>query len=241
MAGKTPNYIPRPDGACIAWALQFADACDAEQAKLGLIPKQVTDIKNAVNAFGSALNAQTAAQHAAESARQSKVAERAALEQLVRPFVRMFQSNPNVTDAIRAELGITVPGTPTLRVGIPTTAPRVTVDLPARLTHALRLVDESTPTRTGKPRGAMGAEIWLKLVDGGSGQSAVGSGPNSDPLLTAHSPLTFRFLSLTTKPTVRATFKPADGGKLAVYMTRWVNSRGEPGPWSEMAQATVAA
>ena len=78
-------------------------------------------------------------------------------------------------------------------------------------------------------------------MEGGSGEWAVGNGPSSQPPPTSYDPLTFRFLALTTKPTARATFRPADGGKRAVYMTRWVNARGEPGPWSEVCSATVAA
>jgi len=52
---------------------------------------------------------------------------------------------------------------------------------------------------------------------------------------------------MTTKPTFRADFKPGEGGKTAVYMARpprricdWINTRGEKGPWSEIATATVA-
>ena len=51
----------------------------------------------------------------------------------------------------------------------------------------------------------------------------------------------FSFLTMTTRPTLRAEFKPGDGGKTAVYMARWVSTRGEKGPWSEVATATVAA
>jgi len=32
---------------------------------------------------------------------------------------------------------------------------------------------------------------------------------------------------------------PAEGGKLAHYLLRWVNSSGEPGPWSETVTATI--
>ncbi|MFN0136361.1 MAG: hypothetical protein ACKVS9_09635 [Phycisphaerae bacterium] len=43
------------------------------------------------------------------------------------------------------------------------------------------------------------------------------------------------------KPSFRAEFKAGEGRKIAVYMVRWVNTRGEKGPWSEVATATVAA
>ncbi len=57
----------------------------------------------------------------------------------------------------------------------------------------------------------------------------------------AGDPANFTFLTMTTKPSFRATFKPAKGGKTAIYMARWVNTRGEKGPWLELAMATVAA
>ncbi|MFN7558137.1 MAG: hypothetical protein ACK5RX_02050 [bacterium] len=46
---------------------------------------------------------------------------------------------------------------------------------------------------------------------------------------------------MTTKPSFRDEFKAGEGGKTAVYMARWVNTRGEKGPWSEITTATVAA
>lgn len=34
---------------------------------------------------------------------------------------------------------------------------------------------------------------------------------------------------MTTKPSFRAEFKPGEGGKTAVYMARWIDTRGEKG------------
>jgi len=87
----------------------------------------------------------------------------------------------------------------------------------------------------------LGAEVWLTLID--AGQPAP-----TDPSALA-------FLTMATKPSIRADFKPGDGGKTAVYMARpprhgesstrrifdWGNTRGEKGPWPEIATATVAA
>ncbi len=57
----------------------------------------------------------------------------------------------------------------------------------------------------------------------------------------ANDPAALTFLTMTTKPSFRAEFKSGEGGKTAVYMARWVNTRGEKGPWSEVTAATVAA
>ncbi len=46
---------------------------------------------------------------------------------------------------------------------------------------------------------------------------------------------------MTTPPTFRTEFKAGEGGKTAVCMARWINVRGEKGPWSEITTATVAA
>ena len=80
----------------------------------------------------------------------------------------------------------------------------------------------------------LGAEVWVKLVD------ADEPAP-TDPAPAIGDPKTLSFLTLTSRPTVRTEFKVIDGGKTAVYMLRWVNTRGEKGPWSEVAAATVAA
>ena len=41
--------------------------------------------------------------------------------------------------------------------------------------------------------------------------------------------------------TYLAEFAGADGGKNAHYMLRWINAKGEKGPWSETASGTISA
>ena len=49
------------------------------------------------------------------------------------------------------------------------------------------------------------------------------------------------FLAVDTRTPYVAAFDGADAGKTAHYMLRWVNSRGETGPWTETASATIGA
>ena len=107
------------------------------------------------------------ARAAAEAARQSKDAARRTLEAEARPITSFIQGFPKTTDADRATIGITVrdsSGTPT---PIPATRPQTLVQSRQRLTHTLRLSDESTPTRRARPEGVLGAEVWLTLIDAG--------------------------------------------------------------------------
>ena len=59
--------------------------------------------------------------------------------------------------------------------------------------------------------------------------------------VTQADPAALTFLTMTTRARFRAEFKAGEGGKAAAFMARWVNTRGEKGPWSEIAPATVAA
>jgi len=227
MARSGEHYIPRPDGDFAAWANHYYDAVEKWYSVQGFDPNELKALKEALSAWNAAFPAHVKAQAAAEGARQAKDAARAALEREVRPVTNFVQGYPKTTNADRAEMGITVRDTSPSPAPAPTSRPLALVESPARLTHQLRLVDESTPTRRARPAGVLGAEVWVKLVDADS------PAPTDPAALT--------FLTMTTKPSFRAEFKAGEGGKTAVYMARWVNTRGEKGPWSEITTATVAA
>ena len=227
MARSGEHYMPRPDGDFAAWANHYYDAVEKWWSVNGFDESELKPLKDALSAWSAAYPAHVAAQQRAEGARQAKDAARAALEKEVRPVTNFVQGYPKTTNADRAEMGITVRpprGTP---AQTPVTRPLALVESGQRLTHQLRLVDESTPTRRARPAGVLGAEVWVKLVDA------------DQPAPTDPAALTF--LTMTTRPSFRAEFKAGEGGKTAVYMARWVNTRGEKGPWSEVTTATVAA
>jgi hypothetical protein len=227
MPRTTSNYIPRPDGDFSAWVTNYYDAVKDWWVAQELKESDLLPLQQALLAWIAAYPAHVAAQQRAEGARQAKDAARAALEKEVRPVTNFVQGYPKTTNADRAEMGITVRDTSPSPAPAPSSRPLALVESGQRLTHQLRLVDESTPTRRARPAGVLGAEVWVKLVD------ADASAPTDPAALT--------FLTMTTKPSFRADFKAGEGGKTAVYMARWVNTRGEKGPWSEITTATVAA
>lgn len=81
----------------------------------------------------------------------------------------------------------------------------------------------------------------MKLAAPPTSDAPAGSAPNAPPGNPAHDPRSFTFLTMTTKPSFRAEFKADEGGQTAISMARWINTRGERGPWSEVTTATVAA
>ncbi|MCC6321177.1 MAG: hypothetical protein IT438_07050 [Phycisphaerales bacterium] len=124
--------------------------------------------------------------------------------------------------------------TPPTPAPTPTTRPQAIVSAGQRLTHTLRLTDESTPTRRARPRGVLGAEVWVKLIDANR--------PANSPIIASlGDPATFGFLTMATRPSVTAEYRAEGGGKTAVSKLRRVSPRGEKGSWSEVTAATVAA
>ncbi|MFO0081559.1 MAG: hypothetical protein ACK55O_02980, partial [Phycisphaerales bacterium] len=170
-----------------------------------------------------AFPAHVAAVNAAKAAKQTKDEARAAYVAAIRPLVRRLQASAVVSDAEKASLGITVAQAPT-PIGPPTTAPICTIECGNRLQQTLRFVDSATPTRKAKPPGALGVEIWNK----------VGTTPP-----TGEGDL--RFVAVDTNAPYVMNFDSADGGKTNYVWMRWVSPTGERGPWSEQAQATIAA
>lgn len=221
------DYIPRPDGTFSAWAEQYVSAVVEWWTAHGMDVAELAALKAALDDWNAAYPAHVAAQSAAEGARQAKDAARAALEQQVRPVTNFVQAWGGTTNADRAAIGISVRGGPALRAGSPTTAPVAVVDSTQRLTHQLRLVDESTPTRRARPRGVQRAEVFVALT------------PPGHPAPT--NPGDYRYTGSVTRGQTTLSFEPSKGGMQAHYLSRWVSTTGATGPWSETASATVAA
>ena len=219
-----PDYIPPADPAFDTWEANFVNYVLGNFATLGLVVGDVADVGTAHTAWTVAYPANSTAQTAAQAARQTKDDARAALESEIRSLTRRLQASPDVDDTERAAMGITVPDTVGTAAAVPATRPLVTVDTSQRLRHVIAFVDEATPTRKAKPAGVMGVELWVKI---------------GDPAPVDPSELTF--LSVDTRTPYVTNFDGADGNKVAHYMLRWESTRGETGPWSETASATIGA
>lgn len=227
MARTSPHYMPRPDADFAAWADQYNEAVHNYYQQQGLADPSLKPLEDALAAWNTAYPAHVAAQGAAESARQAKVAARAALESAVRPITNFIQSYPGTTNADRAEMGITVRDTSPSPAPAPTSRPLALVESGQRLTHQLRLVDESTPTRRARPAGVQRAEVFVALTTPGQPAPA--------------NPSAYRYVGSVTRGETTLTFESDKGGMQAHYLSRWVSTSGATGPWSDTASATVAA
>jgi len=217
------DYLPGPDADYQAWVTNFVTYANANLAALGLVAADMTPVTTAQTGWATAFPAHVAAANAARAAKQTKDEARAAYVAVIRPLVRRLQASALVSDAEKASLGITVAQQPG-PIGPPTTAPICSIECGNRLQQTLRFVDSATPTRKAKPAGTLGVEIWNK----------VGTTPP-----TGENDL--RFVAVDTNAPYVMNFPAEDGGKTNYVWMRWVSPTGERGPWSEQAQATIAA
>ncbi len=227
MPRGSTNYMPRPDGNFAAWANHYYNAVEKWWSINGLDESELTPLKQALSVWAAAFPAHVRAQAAAEGARQAKDAARAALEREVRPITNFVQSFPKTSNADRATIGITVRDTSPSPVAAPTSKPLIIIESAARYTHQLRLVDESTPTRRARPRGAERAEVFVAFT------------PTSTP--APAEPGAYRYVQSISDGAAVLSFEMERGGLQAHYVARWVTRRGAMGPWSETSSATIAA
>jgi hypothetical protein len=218
------DYIPAPDDEFDTYFReQFAPFAQGNIGALGLSGADATELTTVTNAWGYAWPAFNNAKAAFESATEDKDQKRADAEAVLRRLAQKVQNTPGVTDAQKASLGITIRKTTKTPVGVPTTVPVLTrTDTSTRAILRLFFADATTPETKAKPPGVQGCEIREQI----GGTAPVN--PNA-----------MAFLAIETRTPYRADFEAGDVGKTVYFAFRWLNTKGQPGPWSQIYNAVV--
>jgi len=218
------DYIPDSDADFLIWLTKFVNYLSNWTTQLHLTTAEVTPLTDFPDLFRDAITNADGAQANFRGAVAARETLRDTIEGAIRPLVGRLQGTASVTDEQRENMGITVRSTTRSRVAAPTTRPVVTIDTRQRLEHTVIFVDESTPNTKAKPAGVQGCEIYTK----------VGGAPPADPS-------ELKYLATDTRTPYVVDFDGAQAGQIAYYMTRWVSTRGETGPWSQTVSATITA
>ena len=218
-----PDYIPTSDADLNTFAAAMFTILDANEVSFGLVDGDAASLGTLRTAFNTLLGVHNNAQTAAKLATQNKNAKRAELVAEIRSMVKRIQANPNVTDAQRAQLGITIPDTTPTAVPAPSSRPVVSVMIDGGLKHTVKLTDEATPLSNAKPAGAIGAQIFVKY--------------GATPPVTVEDCV---LLGTASKASYEVTHTSDKAGQNAHYLARWVTRAGLTGPTSQLTSATVA-
>jgi hypothetical protein len=212
-----PNPLDGSDLQFDAAVTAFAAWLVTHFAEVGLTAPENTAIQTALTTWATKYAANGPAQTAATLAQFEKDSARGALAGLVRDPAK------KVTDqADRVAAGLNEYEERRGRVPVPTTRPILMVDTSQRLQHTIKFVDETSPHTPRKPDGVASIELWCCVA------ATPPAGPDD-----------CEYLGNDTKPPYLAVHEASEANKTCHYIGRWVNTRGEKGPWSETVSATV--
>lgn len=224
------TYIPSKDQELANWALNFSTLITANYAAYGLTTGQQSAFATLridfISKLATAINPSTRT----KPATAAKNAAKALMVANARTLANIIQNNPLVTNTQRQDLGLTVRDRFPTPIGPPTTKPIVTVQNSTSNALFLRFADELTPASRSLPPGAQGMQLFAKV-------GTVPSGVDDCAYVG-------QFNKNTSGPATRGIqvdFAPADVGKTAYLIARWISRRGLVGPVSNTVSHTVAA
>ena len=221
------TFLPSKDQDLNAWAANFDTKITATPTAYGLIAGDATAFHGLAQDFDARLAAAVNPATRTKVTIQQKEISRAALRAKARALARIVNAYPAITNAQRAELGLTVRDTIPTPIPAPATQPVVNIEGSGGGQSLLRLADETSPNRRAKPSGVFGALIYGKI------------GPATDPApVTVHDA---QFMGVATKTVHTVDLPSGSAGKTLWILAQWMNERGQPGPTSVVASAMIAA
>ncbi|MCA9083482.1 MAG: hypothetical protein KDA81_05480 [Planctomycetaceae bacterium] len=223
MAVQTTS-VPDTEGSLEQFAQNLVHQLTEHPTLYGIPDSMVQQLSGQLTDWETKKDAATAARDAARAATEAKDESRGTMDESLRTVVRLIQADPNVTDQARLAAGIRPHKTTRTPVPPPATAPVGSVIASEQLTHTLYFSDAATPTKRARPSGVAGCEVYVCIAD------EAPADPNK-----------FRMVRFSTRTPETIRFDAADGGRTAHYLLRWMNGKGETGPWSQIVSATIPA
>lgn len=212
------DYIPSADADFNVWQDGLMTIVKLKVSTWGILAADLTALTAQQTTWTTAYAAAKNKQNRTSADVQAKDDARAAYEKALRTFIAQWlTNNTKVPDSERERMGLTVKDNTHTPASVPSTMPVGTVDFAVLLQHTIHFVDSTTPNSKAKPAGVHGCEIWVK----------VGDGPD------------YSYLATDTKTPYIATYTQAEAGKTASYRLRWVNTRGETGPFGAACSAMI--
>jgi hypothetical protein len=153
------DFVPRADRELKVWSSALSKVLSTSYASYGLHESDAIEYAELTAEFAAAYRvSQGGLTRTTVSVIQKNVC-RARLVERSRELNRRIQSNPNVTDADRAALALTIPKATAPAIGRPDHVPLLYVDKVTVRTVRIRLRNELSTSR-GKPESCAGASIY---------------------------------------------------------------------------------
>lgn len=219
------GYLPNRDAEFDEWVDNFIAYAGPRLEQMGFTPSDFEPIDTAVPEWKNALNTHLMWKAQTKSKREEKDQHRSDLSAMIRAFVARVQASPLVTDADRLGMGITVRSSAQIPSTLPAQMrPTGRAIGGAPLKHIVSFENAADAgVSKAKPAGVRSCEIWVKI----------GQEPSGPSELT--------YVKSTTRTRTVVDHEEQNAGKTAYYRLRWIDTHGNPGTWSDVFQATIAA
>ena len=217
------DYIPSTDADFNVWQFNLIEFIVANATAWGIPPEDVASLQSSQARWAAAYDKASNKQNRTAADVQTKKDSKSSFTKDIRDMVQQWLArNSKVTDTDRVKMGIAVRTSSHTTIGVPDSYPVAEVNFSMRLQHKLTFYDQATAHSNAKPEGVTGCEIYVK-IDGETPESV-------DEM---------HFLGTCTSSPYIAKFEAAHKGKTAYYWLRWVNRKGETGPWSTVVSAMI--
>lgn len=202
---------------------QFSNNCRTQPCAWGIDSDDFATVKSNQTAWASTYAKASNKQNRTAADVLAKDEAGANYKKTIRAFVAQWlANNTKVTDADRTRMGLTVKTGTRTATPVPTTCPVGSIDFSVRLQHTIHYSDDSSARSKAKPEGVHGCEIYMKID---------GEAPKDISELS--------YVATDTASPYVLKFDGSKAGKMVYYWLRWVNTRGETGPWSNTVNAMV--
>lgn len=211
----------------LAWSRNFRDHIVSDPPQFGLSIAQAAQYSALHDAFAVRYAQAIDPKTNSKVNVQAKNSAKAALKANARMLARLVNATPGITNGQRAMLGLRVPDEHVTPVDVPSAWPRVHVVSMTGRTVRLRLSDDASPTRRGKPPGVVGAVVLYYVAEHGENDPS--------PLMSKWS-----FGGFSTRPMFQMTIPPDAPALARVWIAAcWVNTRGRNGPFSAATSTRI--
>lgn len=224
MPCASSDWLPSTDADLDSFAQNFNTLITAAPATYGLVAGDATAFDPIADAYTSALATATNPPTRTSVTIAAKDTARFNVKASLRELAAKVQASPTVTDGAKTALGLTVRDLLPTPIPAPATFPLLSIVKATPLAMDLRFADSETPDSRSKPADVTGMELFVEAS----------TTPITDPEQIDYE-------AVVTRNPVPVTFAAGDVGKTAYIAGRWINAKGDRGPWSSIVSMTVAA
>jgi hypothetical protein len=218
------RFLPTQESVLDNWLANFSTLISADPAAYGLSPADAAQIAAEVDKWHALYLVAESPETRTRGAVAAKRGQKKVVVAVVRGFAARVRANDAVSDELKLGLGLKLRPRRGEPVGVPASAPALALTGFKLGRHELRALDPDTRPSRGKPPKIAAIMVYRAVA----------------PAMV-NRPQDAEFLTLSTRVRIESAFTRADHGQTATYFARWINSKGEAGPWSAAMSAPIAA